>query len=115
MAAGVNHAKQLVLDQANCLVEKLQNGNSQCPETQGRALGLVLKMITPMFEAEFVTVQDCKKTHEKNLSKGNKVTRIKVGPVEIEGAITTTLLLHGTNFLFGAGLIFMIGKVQNWW
>ncbi len=114
MAHGDNHAKKIVIDQATCLADKLQNGSAGCAETQGKAIGLLVKMITPLYEAEFVTTKDCETKHKER--KGMKtLTKIKIGPIQVEGALTTAMMLHSLPVI-GCGLIiFMVGKVQNWW
>ena len=116
MAGGHNHAKQIVIEQATCLADKLQNGNSGCTETQGKAIGLLVKMVTPLYEAEFVTIQDCRKMHgpEKD-DKDVKTTKIKIGSVSIEGPLTAAILVNAVPVLCIAAVVFMVGKVQSWW
>jgi hypothetical protein len=114
MAGGDNHAKQIVMDEAARLADKLQNGNAGCMETQGRAIGLLVKMITPLYTAEFVTAQECRESRAKIKSvKG--ISRIKIGPVEIEGQVTKALLAHSIPLICCGLVIFMAGKLQNWW
>ncbi len=114
MAHGNNHAKQIVIDQANCLAEKLENGHSSCVKTQGRAIGLLVKMITPLYKAEFVTVEDCKQSHDR-MQTDKKITKIKIGPVAIEGPLTTAIILQSGPVLVCGFVIFLVGKIQSWW
>ena len=113
MAGGNNHAKQIVIEEAECLAKKLQNGNAGCAQTQGRAIALLVKMITPLYEAEFVTIEQCNKVHRT--SKVAKFTRLKIGPVEIEGRATTALILNSIPLICCIGMFFVIGKTQGWW
>lgn len=116
MAGGINHAKKIVIDEATCLADKLQNGNSGCRETQGKAIGLLVKMITPLYIAEFVTVEDCEEKHKVFMSqKTPSVTKIKIGPVSVEGPITSALLTSCVPIACLCGVIYMVGVVQNWW
>ncbi len=115
MAHGNNHAKQIIIDQATSLAEKLQNGDSSCLKTQGRAIGLLVLMITPLYKAEFVTVDECKQSHDKMLTNKKKITKIKIGPIVIEGPLTTTILLQSGPILFCGIVVFLVGKIQSWW
>ena len=108
---GVNHAKQIVIDEAECLAEKLSNGKAGCAETQGRAIGLLVQMVSPMFAAEFVTVEDCRNQH-KELEKAKKA-RIKIGPLEFEGILNPTIGLFC--LATTAGFVFVSGKLKGWW
>jgi hypothetical protein len=113
MAGGVNHAKQIVLDEAADLVSQLQNGCAEDQHTQGRATALLLKMMSPLYAAEFVTIEDCQKQH-KEIEQGKKVN-IKLGPIAFEGNFNPTVFLS-LAFLgvFGA-FFFAIGKMERWW
>ena len=114
MAHGDNHAKKIVIDEATRLADKLQDDSAGCPETQGKAVALLVKMITPLYEAEFMTVEECGRIHGK--SKGSKkLTRIKIGPVELEGPLTTAILVNIAPVACCALCFFTLGKVQNWW
>ena len=113
MAGGINHAKQIVIEEAECLAQKLQNGNAGCPETQGRAIALLVKMITPLYTAEFVTVEEC--VAKSKSCKVVRSTKIKVGPVAIEGRITTALLMNSVPLICVGILVFILGKSENWW
>ena len=115
MPGGINHAKKIVIDEAACLAEKLQNGKSNCVETQGKAIALIVKMLTPLYEADFVTVEQCRKTHEnlkKEESESGELTELAVGPMHIKGKINVAYLLI---FLCLAGVVFAIGKTEGWW
>lgn len=112
MAGGVNHAKQIVVEEATQLAQDLQNGHAGDPHTQGRAIGLIVKMITPLYEADFVTVEDCRKQHEP---KTNNQIKLKAGPFGFEGALTPSLVLVGMFVAGVGGLGFVIGKAQGWW
>jgi len=111
MAHGDNHAKRIVINEATRLANKLQNGGAECTKTQGEAMALVVKMITPLYEAEFVTVKECERVHRR--SKGNKKrTRIKIGPFEIEGFLNPSVIVP---IACCALCLFTLGRVQNWW
>lgn len=114
MAHGDNHAKQIVIDEATCLAEKLQNGNAGCAETQGRAVALLVKMVTPLYAAEFMTVEECKSVHQ-NGNPRKKLTRLKIGPVEVEGPLTSAILVNIAPIVCCAACFFALGKMQNWW
>ena len=113
MAGGNNSAKKIIVGQARDFSKKLKNGSCGCVETQGKAIALLIDMVIPAYMAEFVTVNQCKKMHIE--SKKPKTTRIKIGPVEIEGTVTTTLLTSLTPLFCVSGVIFMVGKMQGWW
>ncbi len=119
MSGGINHAKQIVIDEAKCLADKLQNGSAGCAQTQGKAIALLVKMVIPMFSAEFITVGDCEECKEKRsnikTSKNLNSTKLKVGPITIEGPITSALIVSLTPLLCLGGVIFMAGKMQSWW
>jgi len=114
MVHGNNHAKQIVIDQATGLANKLQNGSAGCTETQGKAIGLLVQMVTPLYEADFITVQECKENRAKSNTE-KKTTKIKLGPIEIEGPLTTTAILQCMPIVCCGIIIFMVVKVQNWW
>ena len=113
MAGGINHAKQIVLDQANGLAEDLQNGHAGDLDKMGRLLALQVKMITPIYEADFVTTADCAKSRENE--KLAKVTKFKVGPVSIEGRLSTAVVSAATPILCCAMILFGVGKAEGWW
>ena len=114
MAGGNNHAKQIVIGEANKLVADLQNGHAGDLEVHGRAIGLIVQMVTPLYEAEFVTVQECREVH-KTTKKEGKITKLKFGPLQFEGQITTALLLNILPFACCGFLFYILGRVQNWW
>jgi len=105
MAGGGNHAKQTVLKQADKLVQKLNNGSAGCLETQGNAMALMLDMLRPLYENEFVTVEDCKKK-----CKTGVFSTFKVGSVSIKAPITFIAIL----IPYG-GIFFALGKAVGWW
>lgn len=112
MPHGINHAKQIVIGEATELARKLQNGDAGCVKTQGRAIALLVKMITPLYEADFVTVEDCGQMHK---GRSGKITKIKIGPIVFEGPISTALLINTIPLLCCVVVVFMAGKLQNWW
>ena len=109
------------------LAEKLQNGGADCLKTQGKAIALLVKMITPLYEAEFITVDQFvkreaelrnelfKKRTPQQIKQDSAVMKLKVGPVEIAGGNTASACL--SIFLLSPLVIFvyMVGRVQNWW
>ncbi len=111
MAHGDNHAKRIVIDEATRLADKLQNGSAGCTETQGKAIALLVKMITPLYEAEFMTVEECERVHRD--AKGNKsITKLKFGPFSIEGFLNPSVIVP---IACCALCLFTLGRVQNWW
>lgn len=112
MAGGNNHAKQIVIEQAESLSADLQNGHEGDLGKMGRLLALQTKMITPMYEADFVTMEDCAKNHKGN---GDGITKIRVGPISIEGKLSTALIQSGCTIMCCVGVIFAIGKAESWW
>lgn len=116
MAGGNNHAKQLLVDQGDALADDLQNGHAGDLKKIGNLAALTFKMMTPMYMNEFVTREDCINLHAaSDLKRPMRSTRLKVGPVEIEGHVTTTLLLICVPLVSLGGVIFMAGKMQSWW
>ncbi len=117
MSGGNNSAKEIVIEEAESLASDLQNGHSGDPHTQGRAIGLLVKMITPMYRASFMTEDKCeeirKQTAEKG--KGSKRTRIKIGPVVLEGAISNAILANIVPLCCIGVTVFVLGKMENWW
>lgn len=111
MSDGINHAKKIVIGEAETMAKKLSNGSAGDSAIQGRAIALLVKMITPLYEASFVTKQDCEKMHSKEISK--KITKLKVGPIEIEGHLTTALVIGILPPIYMAA--FLCGKAKNWW
>jgi len=115
MAYGNNHAKKIVIEQAEALGAKLEANGAKCVETQGQAIGLLIKMVTTMYAADFVTIEDCIKRHDKNVKEENKLSRIKMGPVELEGRFGPVAILCIINFIFMGSIIFVVGKTEQWW
>ncbi len=119
MAGGDNHAKDIVIQQAEALAKKLQNRNGGCPETQGQAIELITKMIIPLYEARFVTESECLNNTEKmtriidkiKAAKSVKSSRIKIGPVEVEGPMV--YIINCVPVIFG--VLFIVGKLKQWW
>lgn len=121
MAGGNNHAKRIVIDEAESLAQELQNGHAGCAKTQGRAIALIVKMISPLYEAEFVTTEECRISHDKLIEdchgkRGiNKITKLKIGPIQVEGPIITTILMNSVPLICCGILAYMLGKTQHWW
>lgn len=113
MAYGDDHAKKIVLKAAKKLVSELQNGNSGCPQTQGRAIALIVEMIAPLYMAKFITINQCDARHKK--VKQIKTTRIKLGPFEVEGHITSAIIINTIPLICCGILGFVFGKSQGWW
>jgi hypothetical protein len=105
MAGGNNHAKQIVLDEAECMAKKLTNGSAGCQITQGRAIALLVKMIRPLYENEFVTEEDCKKR-----CKTGKFSTLKIGSVSMQAPIMFFVYMFPY-----VGLVFVLGKAEGWW
>jgi hypothetical protein len=113
MAYGENHAKQIVLKEAEELSKQLKNGNADNSQVQGKAIALLVDMISPIYMADLVTVEDCRKKHA-TLSKNNKnnnVTEFGIGPVHWKGKIGLAAVI----VLLSAGVLFAIGKTEGWW
>lgn len=117
MANGVDAAKKIVIDEATDLVKQLQNGSAGDSHTQGKAIGLLVKMIIPLFAADFMTKKDCSERLEGICSaeRKNKLTRIKIGPVVLEGAISILLMQNMLPLLGVSIAVFVLGKLQLWW
>ena len=116
MSGGNNHAKQIVIEEAEKLAAELQNGGAGDPLIQGRAISLIVKMVTPLYQAEFVTVRECQTMHDKTVKQSrHRNTRLKIGPIEIEGPLKASLILNSIPFACVAALTFVIGRTQQWW
>lgn len=113
MAGGTNHAKQIVIDQADALANDLQNGHAGDLDKIGRLLSLHTRMIASMYENDFMTVADCVKNREKE--KLAKITKFKIGPISIEGRLSTALVSAATPILCCAMILFGVGKAEGWW
>ena len=85
MSHGENHAKMVVLNQADMLQGKLSNGHKSDPETHGDALLLLLQMVRPMFEAKLVTEEGCQARREK--CPGAKPASVSVHKAPLSGKV----------------------------
>ncbi len=65
MTHGENHAKETVLLEVESLDVALSNGHATDPETHGKALLLLLRMVKPIFNARLVTEEECADKMEK--------------------------------------------------
>ena len=137
MANGVNHAKKIVIDEATSLADQLQNGGAGDTHLQGKAIGLMVKMITPLYEADFVTTQSCaairmecreeaSKIHDKIttdvIEQCSKLSPIKttkavmkLGPLELQGTVVPIAAILLVLVLPTAAVTFIMGKSQGWW
>ena len=115
MANGENHAKKIVIDEATDLADKLQNGHGADPSTQGKAIGLLVKMITPLYEAEFVTIEGCRAMHDQAAAKTAKTTKIKIGPVEYSGPVSSAVIMNIGPTICCGGMFYAVGRGQGWW
>jgi len=120
MAGGINHAKKIVIDEAKELADDLSNGNGSDPKKQGQAIALIVKMLTPMYEADFVTKEDCaiqhellKKDIESKSEVGNlgDITEFNVGPMHIKGKLNFMMVMMVLMFV---GVLFAIAKTEGW-
>ncbi len=105
MAGGEQHAKQTLVDETERLSNDLRNGHAGDIAKIGELLILVTKMMIPMYMTVFATEKDCKKR-----SGTGMFTKIKLGPITIQAPIMFIVYL-----LPYAGLVFIVGKTQNWW
>ena len=112
MANGINHAKKIVVDEAESLAKELQNGHAGDPHYQGRAIALIVKMITPLYVADFVTKDECLKQHD--VLRAGKVVKLKAGPFCFEGSISPALVLVGSIAVTAVILLFVAGKLKGW-
>jgi len=58
MSAGENNAKEVLIKQAEYYEAKLANGSGSDPETQGKAIVLLIALIKPLVRATLVTEAD---------------------------------------------------------
>lgn len=141
MPGGNNHAKQTVLkmvkdieNDSKKIVDDLQNGKSGDSHTISKAIALLIKsdsltkqMITPLFEAEFVTIEDCKAAQKecrliqegmKLIKKEGKegeegeITELSIGPMHIKGKLDAMIV---GMIILAVGVGFVIGKTEGWW
>lgn len=115
MAGGINHAKQIVIDEATDLVKKLNEEGLDDPKVNVQATSLILRMITPMFAAEFVTVDDCKQKHKSMRDPDKKLVKLRLGPFAVEGNFSPLIFMM-LFMMVGIGcLIYALGKSETWW
>lgn len=114
MVNGNNHAKQILIEDTLAHVKKLENGSAGDIAIIGRTLSKVAKISCAMYENDFRTVESCEDIRKSDKSKNTKTAKLKVGPVSIEGPITTTLLLNSIPLVCCGILLFALGKIQNW-
>jgi len=125
MANGVNHAKQLVLNQvtdlakeADGLAHDLQNGKSGDLHVISKALVLVIKtsnltsqMMAAIYPLDIVTMDVCQEQHRQLTI--TKKSKFKIGPLEFEGVINPTSFLAVVSLVLAG--VFVVGKIENWW
>lgn len=141
MAGGINHAKQTLIAEANELsmeakeiCKQLKNGKAGDIETISKAISLLVKdaslktrMLTPIFEADFVTTEDCKLLHtdcqklfqetlkkesEKPEKQDGEITEVSIGSLHIKGKLNVIIV---GMFILAVGVGFAIGKTEGWW
>lgn len=112
MANGENTAKQIVIDEANALASKLENGHTGDLPTIGRLMVKHNKMLTSIYACNFVTVEQCQRMQERRNSKN---TKIKIGPIEFEGKISAAVFSSLLPLLCCGVLGFALGKANGWW
>jgi len=142
MADGENHAKQIVLGQAKELADKLFNGNAGDTQIQGQAIGLVIQMITPLYEADFMTESGCamirlhceqhqKASHDKIINKIEQIAAIreekeaettkyagatlKLGPLSLKGPVVPIFIILSVLLTPTAAIMYILGRLQSWW
>lgn len=133
----MNHAKKIVMDEAEEYAKQLQNGKAGDPHTQGRAIALIVKMICPMYAADFVTMEECKRQHDSMAVAAltakeiieeykrqiepqpsaivGKRIELKAGPFEFKGNFSPQVFLAFLTIASVFGLVLVVGKVQGWW
>ena len=137
MANGDNHAKQIVIGQAEELAEKLANGSGADPKTQGQAIGLLVQMVKPMYAAEFVTIQACASTrglcakredkkHREILQKieyavqngsngpKQKKATLQLGPLSLAGPVVPIFVVLAVLLVPTGALLYVLSKLQGW-
>lgn len=112
MTKGINTAKQIVIDELEGLSKKLDNGSEGDLAVMSRHMVLQGKMLVSIYQCEYVTVEECQKIHKVAV---RKTTRIKVGPVEFEGKISSAVLINIVPVCFCGILLYALGKSLNWW
>lgn len=128
MSYGDEHAKKALLREAEELCttakeysKRLNNGDAGDIKVQGKTIALIFefqrlqyRMLEPLFMARLITLEDCKAKHEE-LEDKKTVSKIKVGPLEYQGNITTAMIVSLLSILPAGLLFFMYGKELNWW
>ena len=112
MAGGNNSAKKIVVGEANKLAEDLQNGHTGDQAMMARLQGLMVKMLTPLYMNEFVTVDECGIKHKKATPKSYK---LKIGPIAFEGVVTSAVLRGLLPLVQTGVIIFVLGRTVKWW
>ena len=114
MSGGNNSAKEMVIKEAERLADDLQNGSAGDQQTLGRATSHIIKMIVPMYRAEFVTVDDCKKNRSKE-AKISGTSKIKIGNISLEGPIVSRIMPNSGVIVCVILVAYMVGKTEGWW
>lgn len=128
MAGGNNSAKKIVIkkvkdltDSAKDIAKNLQNGKSGDMHEMSRAIALLVEsdilkneMITALYEPEFVTIEECRKQHEKKEVDKSEVelTEVSIGSLHIKGKLNVMIV---GMFILAVGVVFAIGKTEGWW
>lgn len=128
MAGGNNSAKKIVIkkvkdltDSARDIAKNLQNGKSGDMHEMSRAIALLVEsdilkneMITALYEPEFVTIEECRKQHEKKEVDKSEVelTEVSIGSLHIKGKLNVIIV---GMFILAVGVGFAIGKTEGWW
>jgi len=120
MTTEMQDAKDIVIKQAQELADILKNGNAADLNTHGKAIGLIIDMVCPIFNANLVTLEDCKRNQEEcrihnialNKEVSDGITDLSVGPVHIKGRVNALMVMV---IILTAGVVFAIGKSENWW
>lgn len=128
MAGGNNSAKKIVIkkvkdltDSARDIAKNLQNGKSGDMHEMSRAIALLVEsdilkneMITALYEPEFVTIEECRKQHEKKEVDKSEVelTEVSIGSLHIKGKLNVIIV---GMFILAVGVVFVIGKTEGWW
>jgi hypothetical protein len=132
MPNGTNSAKQTLVDEVNRLLHDVDTGdiNISAQETFLHALTLMLRMLSPMFMADYVTTEECRSQHRALLRPKKDVKSsiednnddelhedigFKIGPLSINGHLSQFIILVLLNIICIAGVVFAIGKAEQWW
>lgn len=135
MSHGSNNAKQIVIDEAMELAEALQNGSAGDSKVQGKAISLLVRMLTPIYKADLVTIQECeharKRCHDSVLetieerhqtpqeiaykaANSKAKMHMKLGPIEFSGGIVPVAFVIIAWMSPFIGTFYVLGKVENW-